>query len=309
MNIDQLREFTLLAKTMNFTRAAQMLNLSQSALSTHVMKMERELGVRLLDRSHQKIGFTPAGRELLETTSVMLEAYDKYLDRCRARKNRLSTHFTVLSLQHVDTATFVLLRRIQRFREEHPEALIDVRESLDYNTSELIGKGVVECGYFGIHLKEPETDEGIEAVPLMREEFVAWVDKGSRFAKAAGLQPADLQGVTVPIWAGLSNDLETVCREFFSYFEVDVHFSDRYCTSREDYFLSRVRSDDVVLLTRGSENINAVKARDDRVSLRFDPPVFATSYVAFDEGSADEGLLAFKEFIRAHSDEVGADLA
>lgn len=301
MEIDHLRELALLARTSNFTKTARLLNLSQSALSTHVMKMEKEVGAQLVDRSHQSVTFTPTGRDLLETASGILEAYDAFLARAHDHARSMSGSFSVLLIAHVDTAARTMLSRIQAFRAEHPNVQVDIRESLEYNTVELIEKGAVGCGYYGLGIDTPAIGDAVRATPLAREEFVLWLDRSHPLVERGGITPNDLQGAVVPLWSGIPNDLDAVYQEFFGHFEVRVSYSDRYCTSREDFFLNRVRPDDVVLLTQGADNINAIKIRDDRTLVHFDPPVYATSFIAFPTDPHNEALEAFELFLAEHA--------
>lgn len=200
-------------------------------------------------------------------------------------------------------ATFVLLKRIRDFKRIHENVVIDVRESLEFDAVENIRKGLTDCGYFGLHLSAPEAPEGIEVVPLTREELVVWVDRTSPYAAKEALSPADLADAVVPLWVGISNDLETIYREFFALNDVEVDLSPRYCSSREDFFLNRVTPQDVVILTRGSEDINAIKVRDERVALPFATPMYAYSYIAFPDEGRKEILDAFKEFLVEHADD------
>ena len=61
MELRQLEYFIAVASEMSFSRAAQRVHVVQSALSTSVSKLEKELGVELFDRSKQQIKLTPAG--------------------------------------------------------------------------------------------------------------------------------------------------------------------------------------------------------------------------------------------------------
>jgi DNA-binding transcriptional LysR family regulator len=61
MELRQLEYFIAVASEMNFSRAAHRVHVVQSALSTSVSKLEKELGVELFDRSKQQIKMTPAG--------------------------------------------------------------------------------------------------------------------------------------------------------------------------------------------------------------------------------------------------------
>lgn len=61
MELRQLEHFVAVADELNFTRAAARIHVVQSALSTSIAKLERELGVALFDRTRQQIRLTPAG--------------------------------------------------------------------------------------------------------------------------------------------------------------------------------------------------------------------------------------------------------
>src|SRR5688500_17313801 len=64
-NVHQLRVFTAVAETLSFTRAAERLFLTQSAVSHQIAKLERELGCMLLERNGRTVSLTISGRTLL----------------------------------------------------------------------------------------------------------------------------------------------------------------------------------------------------------------------------------------------------
>ena len=76
MELRQLRAFTAVARLGSFTRAADELYVTQSALSQQVGKLERELGVALLHRTAKGAGLTPAGEELLPRAELILAEAD-----------------------------------------------------------------------------------------------------------------------------------------------------------------------------------------------------------------------------------------
>lgn len=73
MELRQLEYFIAVASEMNFSRAAQRVHVVQSALSTSVGKLEKELGVELFDRSRQRIKITPAGEIFREHALRVLQ--------------------------------------------------------------------------------------------------------------------------------------------------------------------------------------------------------------------------------------------
>lgn len=72
LDLRRLRYFVAVAETRSFSRAAERLLIAQSAVSRQVGLFERELGVRLLDRSTHDVQLTAAGASLLERGKVLL---------------------------------------------------------------------------------------------------------------------------------------------------------------------------------------------------------------------------------------------
>ena len=61
MRIEYMREFVAIHDEGNFSRAARSLFMTQPALSRHMQELERELGVRLIDRDRHSVSLTEAG--------------------------------------------------------------------------------------------------------------------------------------------------------------------------------------------------------------------------------------------------------
>lgn len=76
MEIRQLKYFAAVADTLNFSRAAETLFISQSALSKQIADLERELGIVLLQRDKRSVRLTPAGKVFLNEAKVILMRMD-----------------------------------------------------------------------------------------------------------------------------------------------------------------------------------------------------------------------------------------
>lgn len=77
MTTQQLYEFLVLSKLLSYSKAAQTLYISQSILSRHIQSMEKELQVRLLDRSTHSVRLTEAGRILAMEASALIDRCEK----------------------------------------------------------------------------------------------------------------------------------------------------------------------------------------------------------------------------------------
>lgn len=83
MNLNQLRYFTEAARCLNFSRAAEMLFISQPALSRQISKLEDSIGVRLFERGNRGLTLTPAGELLAQEADDIFRSEQELLRRLR----------------------------------------------------------------------------------------------------------------------------------------------------------------------------------------------------------------------------------
>lgn len=95
MEIRQLRYFIAVADTLSFSRAAESVYLSQSALSRQIMDLEREVGLPLLRRSTRQVELTDAGRALQKSAKELISRWEKMLPEVR---NQVAEEQQALSL-------------------------------------------------------------------------------------------------------------------------------------------------------------------------------------------------------------------
>src|SRR5688500_14223612 len=81
--LDQVRGFVAVAEELHFGRAAERLRMTQPPLSRQIQKLERAVGVRLLDRDQRSVSLTAAGEAFLVDSRRMLATAGSALSRAR----------------------------------------------------------------------------------------------------------------------------------------------------------------------------------------------------------------------------------
>ncbi len=109
MNTDQLKSFIQVAENLNFARAAEILKITQSAVSRQIHSLEDELGTKLLHRTTRTVTLTPAGISFLEDAkNVMgrLKVAEQKIQRHQ------STNIQVLTIGCQNEANLDLLCKV-----------------------------------------------------------------------------------------------------------------------------------------------------------------------------------------------------
>ncbi|MBN9372267.1 MAG: LysR family transcriptional regulator [Hydrogenophaga sp. SCN 70-13] len=154
--LNALRAFEVSARHLSFTRAAEELHLTQTAVSQHVRKLEDRLGRRLFRRLPRGLALTDEGQALLPVLSEAFERLSATLASLQTRQRR-----EVLSIGVVGTfAVGWLLPRLRDFQARHP--LIELRLFTHNNRVDLAAEGLDAAIRFG-----DGQWPGCEAVPLL----------------------------------------------------------------------------------------------------------------------------------------------
>src|SRR4051812_40253468 len=127
VELRQLEHFIAVASEMNFSRAAQRVHVVQSALSTSVRKLERELGVELFDRSKQQIKITPAGELFREHARRVIHSARLAKDSITDYRGELSGTVELGSL--IAFGALDVPRVLGEFHRDYPFVRIRLRQS------------------------------------------------------------------------------------------------------------------------------------------------------------------------------------
>lgn len=118
MRIQHMREFVTIHDEGNFSRAARSLYMTQPALSRHVKELERELGVRLIDRDRHSVRFTEQGMSAYKSFRKILRTYDALEQEIVGFKQGMTGTLRLGMLYYTIRQDFG--DSLDRFAEEYP---------------------------------------------------------------------------------------------------------------------------------------------------------------------------------------------
>ncbi|MGP4043007.1 LysR family transcriptional regulator [Streptomyces sp. 2A115] len=167
MEIRELRYFVAVAEELHFGRAAQRLEIAQPPLSRAVARLERQLGVTLLERTSRKVTLTEAGAVLLSEGRAILSAVaaaERRTQQAAQRRPRL-----VLAVKS-GTAGELLAKLLDAYRAEPGAAIVDLLLCEAHQQEKLLQNGQADVAL--LHLPF-DSAAGLDTEILYAEGQVA----------------------------------------------------------------------------------------------------------------------------------------
>jgi LysR family transcriptional regulator for metE and metH len=181
-----LRLVTAIAETGSVTRAADRLNLTQSAISPQLKELEERLRAPMFLRTGRRMVLTPAGRRLVETAERVL----RELVQAEEDVRRIGVEgAAVLRLcAQCNTGYHWLPPLLKRFHREHPKVDVQVLAEHTPRPVEALHEGTLDLAL----LTDPEPDPRLDLRPLFEDEYVVLVARSHRLAARRWIEPAEL---------------------------------------------------------------------------------------------------------------------
>lgn len=134
--MNDLAAFLAVAREQSFTRAAASLNVSTSALSHAMRRLEEQVGIRLLNRTTRKVSPTEAGDRLVNKLRPALEMIEAELSSLRELRDRPSGMIRITTSKHA--ATTVLWPKLTTLLHDYPDVRVEL--SFDSGFSDLVSE-------------------------------------------------------------------------------------------------------------------------------------------------------------------------
>jgi len=168
MELRHLATFTAVAEEGSFTRAAGRLHVVQSAVSSNVRALERELGVKLFDRSTHRVQLSEAGRAFLPEARRTLAAAAAARDAVDQLRGGLRGTVRVGMMLAPRQAGISVPRVLAALREDHPGIEVVLEIGATTLNAERVRRGRLDIAFVGLAADSiPE----LELTPLLSERM------------------------------------------------------------------------------------------------------------------------------------------
>lgn len=168
MEIEYLHEFTVIAQLGSFSRAADALCISQSALSKHIVALERELDAPLLVRNSRNVALSPAGAQILPMAAEIFELGNK-IRVAAAKESQKERHLlTVASIPVM--AQYNITGVLARFQQQYPQVTLEVAECEQHDLLSMLRDGRCELAFTRLGAQKAED---LEYLPFAQDHLVA----------------------------------------------------------------------------------------------------------------------------------------
>lgn len=195
LSLEQVRGFVVVAEEGNFRRAAERLQMTQPPLSRQVQKLERDIGVLLLDRTQRQVELTPAGVVFLAEARRLLALAEAAPSTARlvaaGRTGTVRIGFTA-------TAGFGFLGRfLNQISRSLPEVALVLTEQVSAAQFEELSSGRLDLAF----ARPPFDRAEFDARLVHREPLVLAVPEGHRLAAEHPIKIGELEGERLLVYA------------------------------------------------------------------------------------------------------------
>jgi DNA-binding transcriptional LysR family regulator len=189
MELRQIRSFLSVAEILHFGRSAELLHLSQPALSLQIRALEEEVGARLFERNRRKTALTAAGLAFRDDTAAALSQLEQAIRRARlAASGKLG----LLRIGFISTAGREIVPHIVRqFREVNPEVELSLRNIVTAEQVRMLETGALDIGFLRVPIGGYSA---LDVVIVHREPFVLVVPRSHKLAKRKRVRLRELAG-------------------------------------------------------------------------------------------------------------------
>lgn len=189
MEMQQVRYFVTLAKTLNFTRAAEQCNVSQPALTRAIQQLEHELGGPLFHRERNNTHMSELGQMMLPYLESVETSASAATQAAKSSKKLENVTMTLGAMCTIGPQLVADL--IVRFQADNPEVEVSVIDGEAGAMIEQLEKGDLHISLVGVPEDLPQQ---FHQVPIFNEKFVIVLPPGHPWVEKNAIRVEELNG-------------------------------------------------------------------------------------------------------------------
>ncbi|WP_243356110.1 LysR family transcriptional regulator [Bacillus litorisediminis] len=179
MNIEQLTYIIEVAHTKSLAKAAKTLNISQSALSQAITRLESELNLKIFDRNRTGAVTTKEGDKIIEKAQNALHAIFQIKEEARNQNNNLNE---LLRISTIPGLTEPIIDTYLLFKNNKTSLNIEVNEKGSFEIIEDVKKDHIDIGFIAINKANMELINELDFTPVLSGKIMVFASKDSPLA-------------------------------------------------------------------------------------------------------------------------------
>ena len=200
MQVESLKMFCDLAETESFTKASQINNVTQSAVSQQISSLERAFKSLLIERSKKKFRLTREGQVLYDYSKQIIQTYESLHSKLQELKDIISGTIRIATIYSIGLHD--LPAYVKKFMKSYPTVNIHVEYRRANQVYDDVFSNVVDLGLVAYPVKDPK----IEIIALRKEPLVLVCHPQHPFAKLKTVKLKALAGQKI---IGFEPDIPT----------------------------------------------------------------------------------------------------
>ncbi len=168
ISLKQLHYALAIEKTLHFKRAAEACNVSQSALSTAINELEKQLGTTIFERNNKQVLVTSNGQLILEKAKRVKLEVDELLQVSQINKQAFASAMTIGVIPTI--GPYLLPKVLPEVRKQYPNFKLKIIEEQSHVLVELVKTGEIDAAILAL----PYPIEGLMSFDFWQEDFY-WV--------------------------------------------------------------------------------------------------------------------------------------
>ncbi len=186
MSDRRLQVFHAVARLLSFTKAAEMLHMTQPAVTFQIRQLEEQFDTRLFDRAHNRVSLTEAGHVAFEFAENIFERYSEMENAIRDITGSISGSLTLGASTTI--SEYMLPALLGDFNSKNPEVLLRLRVSNTDGIVSMIENNVIDLGV----VEGPVTNKNLVVEKCRDDELVVVVPPDHEFAKQKSVNIKDV---------------------------------------------------------------------------------------------------------------------